>query len=39
MVSRDLGYVSARDVEALISELTEIARMLNSLRTKVVSTK
>ena len=39
MVSRDLGYMSAKEVQTLLSELTEIARMLNSLRTKVVNIK
>jgi four helix bundle protein len=37
MVSRDLGYLPAKETEAHLKELTEVARMLNSLRTKVAS--
>jgi len=35
MVSRDLGYVPSNKSQILLAELTEIARMLNSLRPKV----
>jgi len=35
MVSRDLGYVEIEKAKDLLAELNEIARMLNSLRTKV----
>lgn len=35
MVSRDLGYLTAAPAQTLIAEISEIARMLNSLRTKV----
>jgi four helix bundle protein len=39
MVSKDLGYLRSGDVNALLAETTEIARMLNSLRTKVAKIK
>ena len=39
MVSRDLGYLPANEVETLLGELTEIARMLNALRTRVARVK
>jgi len=35
MVSRDLGYISAKDASAQLREFDEIARMLHSLRGKV----
>ncbi len=35
MVSRDLKYLKAENSEILLRELTEIARMLNALRSKV----
>lgn len=35
MVSRDLEYMSADSAQAAIVEISEIARMLSSLRTKV----
>jgi four helix bundle protein len=35
MLSRDLGYLPRESTEPLLSELTEIARMLNRLREKV----
>jgi four helix bundle protein len=35
MVSKDLGYLPAKEAGELLVELTEIGRMLNSLRTKV----
>ncbi len=35
MVSRDLKYLKAENSEMLLRELTEIARMLNALRSKV----
>jgi len=34
-LSKDLGYVDASATGPLLDEITEIARMLNSLRTKV----
>ncbi len=39
MVSRDLGYVPAKDAAALLAELTEIGSMLNALRSKVTRAK
>jgi len=39
MVSRDLGYMETKEIQALLSELTEIAKMLHSLRTKVINAK
>jgi|SRR5271170_4783601 len=39
MVSRDLGYLQAKEVGTLLVELTEIASMLNGLRTKVARAK
>lgn len=39
MVSRYLGYLAAKEASVLLSELTEIARMLNGLRSKVANTK
>ncbi len=38
MVSRDLGYIQPDKSEALLTEVTEVARMLNSLRSKVEKT-
>ena len=35
MVSRDLKYLKAENSEILLRELTEIARKLNALRSKV----
>ena len=35
MVSRDLGYLAAKDAETLLAEYTEIGSMLNALRSKV----
>ncbi len=35
MVSRDMKYLKAENSEILLRELTEIARMLNALRSKV----
>ena len=35
MVSRDLKYLKAENSEILLRELTEIARMLSALRSKV----
>jgi hypothetical protein len=35
MVSRDLGYIRPDQSEGLLREVAEIARMLNSLRSKV----
>ena len=37
MVSRDLGYLSEPASKPVLAESDEIARMLHSLRTKVVS--
>jgi len=35
MVSRDLGYLQAAACQPLVKEISEIARMLYALRTKV----
>ncbi len=35
MVGRDLGYIDREKTEAILQELTEVARMLSSLRAKV----
>lgn len=35
MASRDLGYLPLADVNTLLTETTEIARMLNGFRAKV----
>ena len=37
MVARDLGHLRSEETDSYLHELTEIARMLNSLRTKVGS--
>jgi four helix bundle protein len=39
MVSRDLGYLATNDAGSLLAEYTEIASMLNALRSKVARTK
>jgi four helix bundle protein len=39
MVSRDLGYLVPTNVDTLLAELTEIAKMLNALRTRVFKVK
>jgi four helix bundle protein len=39
MVSRDLGYLGAKEVDVLLAEFAEIARMLNSPRSKVANAK
>jgi four helix bundle protein len=36
MLSRDLRFLAVDRAEALLNEMTEIARMLHALRTKVV---
>ena len=36
LVSRDLSYVTPKDVQPLLKEIDEIARMLNALRKKVI---
>ena len=38
MLSRELGYLLPEVTERLLAEADEIARMLNSLRTKVEQT-
>lgn len=38
IVSRDLGYLEAKHCEPLLNEVSEIARMLYALRTKVCAT-
>lgn len=38
VVSRDLGYLAAKDCDPLMQEISEIARMLYALRTKVSET-
>jgi four helix bundle protein len=37
LLSRDLGYAGAARAEPLLAEVTDIARMLHALRTKVES--
>ncbi|MGC1659408.1 MAG: four helix bundle protein [Candidatus Acidiferrales bacterium] len=39
MVSRDLGYATAQEIESHQKEATEIASMLSSLRAKVLRMK
>lgn len=39
LLSRDLGYIATADFERLISSLSEVSRMLNSLHRKVVAQK
>jgi four helix bundle protein len=39
MISRDLGYLAAKEAAALLAELTEIGSMLNGLRSKVARAK
>ena len=39
IVSRDLNFATAEIIEPLLDEITEVARMLHALRTKVTASR